>query len=83
MKRWKISNGKIKCYFGKGQITNDPIAENFFGCAGVAEIDNLQDLLIYIGRNGHRHHVSIAPGDVVAPVKEALEYYLGFEVDVP
>ena len=76
-------DGRVKFFLGQGQITNDPIAENFFGCAGVAEIDNLQNLLLYIGRNGHRHHVSIAPGNVMELTKEALEYYLRFDVDIP
>jgi len=76
-------DGRVKFFLGHGQITADPIAEDFFGCAGVAEIDNLQDVLLYIGRNGHRHHVSIAPGNVIGPVQEALEYYLGFDVAIP
>jgi len=76
-------DGRLKFFLGKGRITTDPIAENYFGCAGVAEIDNLQDVLLDIGRAGHRHHVSIAQGDVVAPVKEALKYYLGFDVTIP
>jgi hypothetical protein len=33
--------------------------------------------------NGYRHHVSITPGKYVAPLKEALEKYLGFDVAVP
>jgi hypothetical protein len=38
---------------------------------------------MHIGRYGFRHHVSITPGLVQAPVKEALENYLGFEVSLP
>jgi hypothetical protein len=38
---------------------------------------------MHIGRYGFRHHVSITPGFVQAPVKEALENYLGFEVSLP
>ena len=52
------------------------------GCAGVVEIPNLQDALITIGQAGHRHHVSITPGHVLAPVKEAFEKYLGYDVTV-
>ena len=76
-------DGRLKFFLGEGQITNDPIAANFFGCAGVAEVDNLQDVVLNIGRAGHRHHVSITPGNVAGPVKEALEYYLGFDVTIP
>lgn len=77
-------NGKLEFYLGEGEFTSDPIPDEFFGCGGVAKIKNLQDVLLYVGRNGHRHHVSITPGErLVAPVKEALEYYLGFNVDIP
>jgi L-fucose isomerase-like protein len=75
--------GKIRMYLGQGQITEDPIPFDFFGCAGVADIPRLQDVLLHIGRYGHRHHVSIAPGWVQEPVREALAHYLGFEVALP
>jgi L-fucose isomerase-like protein len=75
--------GKIRMYVGQGRITEDPIPFDFFGCAGVAEIPRLQDVLLHIGQYGHRHHVSIAPGWVQEPVREALAHYLGFEVAVP
>jgi L-fucose isomerase-like protein len=75
--------GRLSLYLGKGQFTSDSIPENFFGCAGVAKIDKLQDVLLHIGNNGHRHHVSCTPGDVVAPVREALSNYLNMEVAVP
>jgi L-fucose isomerase-like protein len=75
--------GKIRMYLGHGRITEDPIPFDFFGCAGVAEISRLQDVLLHIGQYGHRHHVSIAPGWVREPVREALAHYLGFEVALP
>ena len=75
--------GMLKFYVGDGQFTADPIPENFFGCAGVARIDRLQDVLLYVARNGHRHHVSVTPGSVVQAVTEALGYYLGFDVACP
>ena len=76
-------SGWLRFYAGEGKFTSDPIPDDFFGCAGVAEIDQLQDVLLHVGRNGHRHHVSATPGLVAAPVCEALENYLGFEVSVP
>ena len=75
--------GKVKIYLGEGRITRDPVPENFFGVAGVAEIRNLQDVLLHIGVNGHRHHVSITPGCVQAALKEALGHYLNFDVALP
>jgi L-fucose isomerase-like protein len=73
-------DGKLKFYLGQGRFTADPIPENYFGCAGVAQIDNLQDALQTIGYLGHRHHVSVTPGHVAAPVREAFVRYLGYEV---
>jgi L-fucose isomerase-like protein len=73
-------DGKIKCYVGEGRFTDDEIAEDFFGCAGVAEIPNLQNLLQMIGHTGHRHHVAVTPSHVANPIHEALREYLGYEV---
>lgn len=78
-----FDSGRLKFYAGEGRFTNDEIAEDYFGCAGVAEIENLQDVLLHVGREGHRHHVSVTPSRVMAPVREALGYYLGFDVTTP
>lgn len=75
--------GNLKFFIGEGEFTPDPIPDDFFGCAGVANISNLQDVLLHIGRFGHRHHVSVTQGNVAAATKEALEYYLGFNVSAP
>jgi len=72
--------GKLLCYLGQGRFTEDPIPPEFFGCAGVAEIPNLQDALQTIGYMGFRHHVSVAPGSVMELTREALVKYLGYEV---
>ena len=76
-------SGKIKCCLGEGNFTDDAIPDEFFGCAGVVEIENLQNILLYLGQNGYRHHVSVTRGHVVNPVCEALSRYLGFEVARP
>jgi len=72
--------GELNFYVGTGRITEDDFSKDFFGCAGVAEIPKLQDILQWIGRTGHRHHVSITPGHYAAPVVEAFERYLGYRV---
>lgn len=76
-------SGKIKCCLGQGAFTDDAISDEFFGCAGVVEIENLQKVMIYLGQNGYRHHVSVTRGHVVNPVGEALSRYLGFEIAQP
>ena len=73
-------DGKVKVYVGEGKITADKIAPDFFGCAGVLEVDGLQDVLYTIGYQGHRHHVAMTEGHVGTAVVEALTRYLGFEV---
>ena len=75
--------GRVKMYLGKGRFTTDPLPDNYFGVAGVAEIRNLPEVLLHIGNSGHRHHVSFTPGDVQAPVAHALAHYLNFEMSLP
>jgi L-fucose isomerase-like protein len=75
--------GQVKMYLGEGKFTSDPIPANFFGVAGVAEIPNLQDVLLHIGKEGHRHHVAVTPRYVRQPLAEALGHYLGFAVATP
>ena len=76
-------DGQIRCYLGEGEFTADPIPPEFFGCAGVAHVPNLQDVLLHIGRMGHRHHVAVTSGRVQEPLAEALGGYLGFGVTRP
>jgi L-fucose isomerase-like protein len=76
-------SGRLRFYLGQGRFTEDKIPAGFFGCAGVAEVEELQDVLLHVGHNGHRHHVSVTPGLIQAPLGEALERYLGFEVALP
>jgi L-fucose isomerase-like protein len=76
-------SGKLRFYLGQGRFTEDKIPAEFFGCAGVAEIEKLQDVLLHVGNNGYRHHVSVTPGLIQDPLGEALERYLGFEVALP
>jgi L-fucose isomerase-like protein len=76
----KTTNGKMQFYIGEGKITDDIIPGNFFGCAGVAEIENLQNVLQIIGTAGHRHHTVIVEGHVADAVQEALGKYIGAEV---
>ena len=76
-------DGRMKWYLGHGRITEDEVPANFFGCAGVAEVDRLQDVLLHVVRTGHRHHVNLTPGSYTGPLREALAYYLGHDVAVP
>jgi len=75
--------GKLRFYVGQGKFTKDPIPPDFFGCGGVAEIARLQDVLLHVGYNGYRHHVGVTRSFVQAPLREALEHYLGYDVAAP
>jgi L-fucose isomerase-like protein len=76
-------DGALKAYLGEGDMTADPIPGNFFGVAGVAKIPGLQDVLLHLGREGHRHHVVLTPGKVMESAREAMERYLGYLVTTP
>ena len=71
-------NGTIKGYVGEGRMTADPLKT--FGGYGVFEINNLQNLLHYVCRNGFEHHVAFNLSNVATPVNEALENYMGWEM---
>jgi L-fucose isomerase-like protein len=76
----KTEDGKLVFYTGQGELTGEPIQEGFFGCGGVARIEDLQKKLVNIGYNGFRHHVSIAPGHVDIALREAFTRYLRYEI---
>jgi L-fucose isomerase-like protein len=73
-------DGGLEFYLGEARFTGDPVPDDFFGCAGVAEFPDLQTVLQTIGYQGHRHHVAVTPAHVMAPVREAFEKYLGYKV---
>ncbi len=74
----KTQDGVSSFYLGEGAFTDDPLAAEYFGCAGVAEIPHLQQALLAIGRAGYRHHVSVTAGQVASSMREALTRYLGY-----
>ncbi len=75
----KTEDGRLSFYIGEGQFTSDEIEEAFFGCAGVAHIDNLQEKLLLIGKTGYKHHVSVTTGFIKEAVLEAFGTYLGYD----
>ena len=76
----KTEDGKITIYFSEGEFTTDNIEKEFFGCGGVAKIDNLQKKLIKLARGGFKHHTTVANGHVKMILEEAFKYYLGYDV---
>jgi L-fucose isomerase-like protein len=76
----KTEDGKLTVYAGEGRFTGEPIEEEYFGCGGVAYIENLQPKLIKLGRNGFRHHTSVGVGHMKKPLLEAFSIYLGYDI---
>jgi len=76
----KTDDGSLCFYVGEGRITEDKIPDDFFGCAGVAEIKGLQEKLQKIGYGGYRHHVSVTAGHIADALQEAMVRYLGYEL---
>ena len=76
----KTEDGKLTFYADKGEFTGEPIEYEFFGCGGVAHIDDLQHKLITLAKNGFRHHTAIGKGDMTKILKEAFTTYLGYDM---
>lgn len=73
-------NGKLTVYVSQGKFTEDVIEDEFFGCGGVAQIDNLQDKLIRLARNGFKHHTTVGMGHMKEVLEEAFKTYLKYDV---
>ena len=61
-------------------VTDEEIEDGFFGCGGVAVIDDLQRKLLKLGREGYRHHTVIGVGHMANVLNEAFRYYLGYDI---
>ena len=70
--------GTIAAYVGEGRFTADKC--DTFGGYGVIQIPNLQSLMQYICRLGFAHHVAVNLSQTAAPIAEALDNYLGWDV---
>ena len=62
------------------RFTDDEIEASFFGCAGVAEIKELQNKLIRLVRGGFKHHTLIGMGHLKDILNEAFTTYLHYDV---
>ncbi|MGI6214263.1 MAG: L-fucose/L-arabinose isomerase family protein [Christensenellales bacterium] len=73
-------NGKIKCYLGEGEFTDDPLPT--FGGVAVCKVPRLNELMHYLTRNGFEHHVAVVHASVADVLEEALGNYMGWDVYV-
>lgn len=74
----KTEDGKLTFYIDEGKFTGEEIEKEFFGCGGVAEIDDLQAKLIKMAKAGFRHHTVIGKGHMAEILRHAFEY-LGYD----
>ncbi len=73
-------DGRLIVYASEGRFTTDPIEDGYFGCGGVAEIDDLQNKLIALARGGFKHHTTVGVGHMKEILEEAFGTYLGYDV---
>ena len=72
------TEGKIRCYVGEGELTNDPL--DTFGNRAVAHVPNLQNVLRHVCREGFEHHVVMTVSRSAEILAEAFGNYFGWEV---
>ncbi len=72
------AEGKIRCYVGEGELTNDKL--DTFGNRAVAKVPNLQKVLRHVCEQGFEHHVVMTQSRSAAILAEAFGNYLGWEV---
>ncbi len=75
----QTKDGKLLIYASEGRFTEDEIENGYFGCAGVAEIPDLQNKLIKLGYGGFKHHTTIGVGHMKKVLYEAITRYLHYD----
>jgi len=72
------AEGKIRCYVGEGELTNDELKT--FGNRAVAKVPNLQKVLRHVCEKGFEHHVVMTQSHSAEILAEAFGNYFGWEV---
>jgi L-fucose isomerase-like protein len=72
--------GRVIAYVGEGRFTDDPLQT--FGTRAVVEVPHLQALMRMICRRGFEHHAAMNASKTARVMHEALETYLGWDVQV-
>lgn len=79
---FKTENGGLYAFVTEGELLDESLPKEFFGCGTVFQKKDATQLLQYMATNGYRHHVAITKGNYAASVKEAFEKYLDYNVDL-
>ena len=72
------AEGKIRCYVGEGELTNDKL--DTFGNRAVAKVPNLQKVLRHVCEKGFEHHVVMMQSHSAEILAEAFGNYFEWEV---
>ena len=72
--------GRIRAYVGEGRFTDDPLKT--LGTRAVVEVPGLQALMRFMCRNGFEHHAAMNASRCAGVLAEAMEIYLGWDVQV-
>jgi len=76
----RTEDGKLILYVSEGRFTEDVIEDGYFGCAGVAQIPDLQKKMLRLAKGGFKHHTSVGAGHMKAALAEAFTTYLGYDL---
>ena len=79
---FKTEDGKLCSFITEGELTDDKLQKEFFGCGTVFKKKNALGMLNYMAMNGYRHHVCITKGNWAKSVQDAFTTYLGYNIDV-
>lgn len=71
-------HGRIRSYVGEGVFTDDP--NTIQGGSAVCRVNNLQQMMKYVCKNGFEHHVAMVRGHYADVLNEAISTYLGWEI---
>lgn len=72
------SKGRIKTYLGEGEYTDDAVELD--GGTAICKIDNLQQLMKTLCKNGFEHHVAMVRSNVSEIISEAVETYIKWDL---
>ena len=70
--------GLIKSYVGEGEFTDDP--NTIQGGSAVCRINNLQQMMKFVCKNGFEHHVAMVRGQWADVLDEAISTYLDWDL---
>lgn len=75
----QTKDGRLVIYASEADFTDDPIEDNYFGCAGVCRIADMENKLLRLARGGFKHHTAVGVGHMKDILKEAFTTYLNWD----